>query len=141
MTQAALGISAAVGSMICSSFLLIASFNRGSHQPLVVVYCIKNLAIFGFAIYSVVKLGLRHKEDLGAVIEDDLNIFLTCIFEIVLAAYFTMIAVFYGLETVKEPKEENVKKIHKPKLEEVWKKRLLLYICFSVKICNVKMNI
>jgi hypothetical protein len=30
-----------------------------------------------------------------------------------------MIAVFYGLETVKEQQEEDTKKIHKPKKEEV----------------------
>jgi len=77
------------------------------------------MIIFGFGIYSVVKLGLRHKEDLSLIIEVDLNIFLTCIFEIILAAYFTMIAVFYGLETVKEQQEEDTKKIHKPKKEEV----------------------
>jgi hypothetical protein len=94
--------------MVCTFLLFLSTWNDTGKKFLVAVYILKNLAVLGIGVYTIVRL-VKLKINPKMAIDSELGAVISVAFDVLLNLYFTLIALFHAFEA-EEDEEDDIKK-------------------------------
>jgi hypothetical protein len=119
MIDASTGASAQLLSLLGTFLLFIATLEDSHHNPLVIVYLLKNVAAFGFNIYVLVKFYSTNVNDVRNILGLNSTVFLAFCFDIIFPVIFALVGYLFYIEgDTKEELEENENEGGEEEVEE-----------------------